>query len=1279
MGHTSSTTAHSTVGSTAPAGAARKLSSVFVGDLNSGDVILVARTASTAMGALDAGLVRAMAASTRGNSYSVQQQHLLGWTHCGLIVSHKGKPYLLLPTTEGVDVLPAAKQISRWALEGVKVAVRQLAASDLDAERIASVCRDLLHAALQGCAWSAFLPELKQDEAGRTILPRDVQRMRLPRAAASTGSAPTATTSVASRPGTAGVTTVRDGAVDRADAALAPLSRQLLRMLVPRVWAALRAVPPRVEVELRRAFARADADGDGLVTAGDVKRILTDVRGGDISRAEADAFLRRMGPPAALRVASDEVVSTAGSHNAALGAGAGASPSSAAVTPGAASIALYSLDHFLLAFARRPLTELPVEADPAALLCGEFVATVYELLGLLPLRTASALTPADAYASASSRNSSRSATGSGIGAGHHDVHGGGGGGGSPGSGPHTLHGSSAGSSPLRTLTANCGVSPANPRTATSGSGGDGGAGTVSAGADSPHHFPSNSGVAAATLSFGTRASGGDAIRSPSYTGVSNHADGDHDDSDASGIEKNSPSRSSLGVTGAGIASPAAMRNRAYVSLSGMPSHGPPLSTGRSESGSVAAGSSIAGSRRSSTGTHTGSGSHGLFGGAATGIAVAGAVAGDGRRRLSGLADALASAAAAAEEAEEAERASGGLGLGVVVSGGVAGGLSHGFDDAIGVSVGGGGGDSARRYAAAAESKNRDGDLDLADAATGGSGGLNAATSRSGSGAATPQRGSAFPIGPTSTPPSAALRSAAVQIVPLHGPGSGAVGAGAAALDACTEQGSGRRGSGRSSVSSIGAATARILGLIDGAHATGNSGGGSGSGSGSGFHNGGMSSSGPAGSASDGSHVALAVSARLGPGDAVSVSMPGFSATESSGAVGLTGRSGTSSSNGAKSAGAAAVGSGSIGSEAGNNGSTWWTRTSSGAGGASPSVTRSGSGVLTSASAGSSGASGAGGLSLTRASTGAGSGHAGSASSGSRGASTLVLIDSACGDLRHFTPSTFSTSHVPRLALLRGHLEPEALIDVSTADTGTAATGLRSDSRSASGTAGAGASAGRAAIARGGAGNGPGSGGTSGISVGASAPHLAPAAAATIQQLTAGVFTSRSATSASATSHGSSVTSTTTSRPVIAAASSAGPPAAVPSTPVPLVEGGSSAAAASSSHMRVLSTFSLAVHGAESSSSPELRAVSGAASGPQAAGGATAAGSGHGTGGAQLEGRAGAGGPALYTSLSRATVAWSEESTGALMQGGSPAAVTGVPAGTGSAVVRARHSESKAAE
>jgi hypothetical protein len=47
-----------------------------------------------------------------------------------------------------------------------------------------------------------------------------------------------------------------------------------------------------------------------------------------------------------------------------------------------------TFEHFIAAFARQPLRDIPLEHDLDAILCGELVACTYELMGLLPPRSA---------------------------------------------------------------------------------------------------------------------------------------------------------------------------------------------------------------------------------------------------------------------------------------------------------------------------------------------------------------------------------------------------------------------------------------------------------------------------------------------------------------------------------------------------------------------------------------------------------------------------------------------------------------------------------------------------------------------------------------------------------------------------------------------------------------------------------------------------------------------------------------------------------------------------
>lgn len=379
-----------------------------ISDCQPGDVILIRQEVDTALGSLDPGLVRSLAATQRGGYFSAQQQRLAGWTHCGVILSHKSKRYLVLPSTHGIELFPAAKRIRRMQKAGAKVAVRHLSATLTDTA--ARVLKDLLQCAVYGCEWERYMPEVTADPlAGHIMTP--YQSLHLPRSLAS--AARISTPPLPGRsPGTDGGSVqgssvggfeADDGVVTSRSAAMArlwagadsdppltatpsggsietggttmrsrhsatastrsdltPFGREFIRTLMPRVWAALCSVPPQMEVELRRAFRRCDRSDTGSVAIGEVQQVLQDFKGAPVPKPEVDSFVRLMD------ATSDRV----------------------------------TLDDFLLALARRPLKEIPLEHDVSSILCGEFVATVYEMMGLLPTRVAST------FRAAASRRSS---------------------------------------------------------------------------------------------------------------------------------------------------------------------------------------------------------------------------------------------------------------------------------------------------------------------------------------------------------------------------------------------------------------------------------------------------------------------------------------------------------------------------------------------------------------------------------------------------------------------------------------------------------------------------------------------------------------------------------------------------------------------------------------------------------------------------------------------------------------------------------------------------------
>jgi hypothetical protein len=272
------------------------------------------------------------------------------------VLVHKDKKYLAMATTKGIELFPAAKHIKKMQQSSAKVAVRQLKVPF--SEAMHKIIADLLHAAVYGCEWERYLPELSLDTSGRAVVMAPGQQLRLPRAGllpASPGVilSPPASSSAGApslRPSTGDGGSTNYTGSTRSD--LTPFARDLIRTIVPRVWAALASVPPQIDIELRRAFRTADKNNDGMVCTADVQGILQDFKGAPVSRPDAEAFMRLMNP----------------------------------ATPD-----MISYNDFVATMAKRPLKEIPIEHDIAAIMCGEFVATIYELLGLLPTRTTSML------------------------------------------------------------------------------------------------------------------------------------------------------------------------------------------------------------------------------------------------------------------------------------------------------------------------------------------------------------------------------------------------------------------------------------------------------------------------------------------------------------------------------------------------------------------------------------------------------------------------------------------------------------------------------------------------------------------------------------------------------------------------------------------------------------------------------------------------------------------------------------------------------------------------
>lgn len=288
-------------------------------DVPSGSILLVRQETATSVGQLDPSIVRGIASAQRGGIYSVQQQSLATWTHCALVLERKGKHYVVQANPTGIVLVPAARHVERLQSTGARVAVRRLAGPMTEDMRL--LLTSLLHAAAAGCEWEAYMPELAHGDgapassaAGAPAVLVPGQFMRLPRAPAKEEAAPAAVaatppaalapgerraptsalSAVASPPSPRSRDRRRGGDADggrdsesRASslpssarhshaqtqrsgggssarsADLSPFARELIRMLIPRVYGALQALPPRLAVELRRAFGVVDTNGDG--------------------------------------------------------------------------------------------------------------------------------------------------------------------------------------------------------------------------------------------------------------------------------------------------------------------------------------------------------------------------------------------------------------------------------------------------------------------------------------------------------------------------------------------------------------------------------------------------------------------------------------------------------------------------------------------------------------------------------------------------------------------------------------------------------------------------------------------------------------------------------------------------------------------------------------------------------------------------------------------------------------------------------------------------------
>ena len=268
-------------------------------DVPSGSILLVRQETATSVGHLDPSIVRGVASAQRGGIYSVQQQSLATWTHCALIIERKSKRYIVQASPTGVSLVPAARHVQKLQAAGARIAVRRLAGPMT--EDMSLLLTSLLHAAAAGCEWEYYMPEVAVDPslpgaASCTLpavllpgqhmrLPRDEGLRGLPEAPGRGGPRPPFQASAVSSPGgppsphsesqasslpslpsarNSNAHTQRSGGGSSARSAdLSPFARQLIRQLIPCVYGALQALPPRLAVELRRAFGVVDTNSDG--------------------------------------------------------------------------------------------------------------------------------------------------------------------------------------------------------------------------------------------------------------------------------------------------------------------------------------------------------------------------------------------------------------------------------------------------------------------------------------------------------------------------------------------------------------------------------------------------------------------------------------------------------------------------------------------------------------------------------------------------------------------------------------------------------------------------------------------------------------------------------------------------------------------------------------------------------------------------------------------------------------------------------------------------------
>eukprot|EP01138_Halocafeteria_seosinensis_P007283 gb/GECG01007446.1/.p1 GENE.gb/GECG01007446.1/~~gb/GECG01007446.1/.p1 ORF type:complete len:642 (+),score=96.80 gb/GECG01007446.1/:1-1926(+) len=345
--------------------------SVRLQDLGPGDILLIQsrlKSGNLVQGvSLPPQVVRTIqSAHTRG-TVGIQQQKLNSFTHAALVLKRKGRSYVALPTREGIELFPAYRWLKKLLSNGVKVVVRQLKVSFTSEMR--SVLEDLLKMAARGCSWTQQIPgsvsarsegdhatgdndNVSPAESSANIpmtsTPRSSSTARhqrnssIARGSASAASMDDKSSTARSSRSDGSSTLVSE----RSD--LSPFGKKFLGMLLPRIWASVSKVPAQVQLELKRAFRNFDTDNDGCVSQEEFGSVLQELHGSFPLQYEVSQLLKLLPDPEATSISERDI---------------------------------------LYALVRNPLKQIPLEHDLDAIVCGEFVATVYELMGLLPERS----------------------------------------------------------------------------------------------------------------------------------------------------------------------------------------------------------------------------------------------------------------------------------------------------------------------------------------------------------------------------------------------------------------------------------------------------------------------------------------------------------------------------------------------------------------------------------------------------------------------------------------------------------------------------------------------------------------------------------------------------------------------------------------------------------------------------------------------------------------------------------------------------------------------------